>query len=204
MRRSTASAAASHERASSIASSTVSPHGWNRSRSGGSPRYSRSRSGRPAASSSAVWRAIAHAACTVRSIASGERSEVLALPRRLPKYTVTARPLSRLYSTVSTSPRRTVTDWPTAAETSTSASLAPRRCAASSERRATSAIASCDTGKPATGTGWSGKMEPPMEDDDFISKTRRKKQMRELQDVGAALVSLSADQLARLDLPEEL
>src|SRR3989442_480346 len=36
-------------------------------------------------------------------------------------------PLSRLYSTVSTSPRRTVTDWPTAAETSTSASLPPRR-----------------------------------------------------------------------------
>jgi ribosome-associated protein len=43
-----------------------------------------------------------------------------------------------------------------------------------------------------------------MEDDDFISKTRRKKQMRELQDVGAALVSLSTEQLARLDLPEEL
>jgi len=47
-------------------------------------------------------------------------------------------------------------------------------------------------------------METPMEDDDFISKTRRKRQMKELQDVGAALVSLSADQLARLDLPEEL
>ena len=43
-----------------------------------------------------------------------------------------------------------------------------------------------------------------MEDDDFISKTRRKRQMHELQDVGAALVKLSADQLARLDLPEEL
>ena len=39
------------------------------------------------------------------------------------------RPLSRLYSTVSTSPRRTVTDWPTAAETSTSASVAPRALA---------------------------------------------------------------------------
>jgi len=43
-----------------------------------------------------------------------------------------------------------------------------------------------------------------MEDDDFISKTRRKKQMRELQDVGAELVALSAEQLARVELPENL
>lgn len=43
-----------------------------------------------------------------------------------------------------------------------------------------------------------------MEDDDFISKTRRKRQMRELQDVGAALVKLSSEQLARLELPETL
>jgi ribosome-associated protein len=43
-----------------------------------------------------------------------------------------------------------------------------------------------------------------MEDDDFISKTRRKRQMRELQDVGAALVKLSNEQLGRLDLPETL
>jgi ribosome-associated protein len=43
-----------------------------------------------------------------------------------------------------------------------------------------------------------------MEEDDFISKTQRKRQMTELQDVGAALVRLSAEQVARLDLPEEL
>lgn len=43
-----------------------------------------------------------------------------------------------------------------------------------------------------------------MDDDDFISKTRRKKQMAELQDVGAALVSLSPEQLKRLGLPEDL
>ncbi len=43
-----------------------------------------------------------------------------------------------------------------------------------------------------------------MEEDDFISKTRRKKQMDELQRVGAALVKLSADQLARIELPEAL
>ena len=42
------------------------------------------------------------------------------------------------------------------------------------------------------------------EDDEFISKTRRKRQMTELQDVGAALVRLSPEQLARLDLPEAL
>jgi ribosome-associated protein len=43
-----------------------------------------------------------------------------------------------------------------------------------------------------------------MEEDDFISKTQRKKQMTELQDVGAQLVGLSAEQLARFDLPESL
>ena len=43
-----------------------------------------------------------------------------------------------------------------------------------------------------------------MEDDDLISKTRRKRQMQELQDVGAALVKLSPEQLAHLDLPEKL
>ena len=42
------------------------------------------------------------------------------------------------------------------------------------------------------------------EQDDFISKTRRKKEMRQLQDVGAALVKLSREQLARIDMPENL
>ena len=41
-------------------------------------------------------------------------------------------------------------------------------------------------------------------DDEFISKTRRKKEMRQLQDVGAALVELSREQLARIDMPENL
>lgn len=43
-----------------------------------------------------------------------------------------------------------------------------------------------------------------MDSDDFISKTRRKRQMKELQDVGAALVKLSDEQLARLELPDDL
>lgn len=43
-----------------------------------------------------------------------------------------------------------------------------------------------------------------MEEDDFISKTRRKKQMHELQHVGAALVSLSPEALARIEMPEAL
>jgi ribosome-associated protein len=41
-------------------------------------------------------------------------------------------------------------------------------------------------------------------EDEFISKTRRKKQMRQLQDVGAALVELSRELLARIDMPEML
>jgi ribosome-associated protein len=43
-----------------------------------------------------------------------------------------------------------------------------------------------------------------MEEDDFISKTRRKREAKDLQDVGAALVKLSPEQLARIDLPEPL
>jgi len=43
-----------------------------------------------------------------------------------------------------------------------------------------------------------------MEEDDFISKTRRKRRSHDLQDVGAALVELSEAELARLDLPESL
>ena len=43
-----------------------------------------------------------------------------------------------------------------------------------------------------------------MEDDDFISKTRRKKAMIALQDLGAALVKLSPEVLGRIRMPEEL
>jgi len=42
------------------------------------------------------------------------------------------------------------------------------------------------------------------EEPDFISKTQRKRQMADLQAVGAALVRLSPEQLARFDLPESL
>jgi ribosome-associated protein len=43
-----------------------------------------------------------------------------------------------------------------------------------------------------------------MEEDDFISKTRRKKQMHELQAMGTRLVALSAEELARIEMPETL
>ena len=44
-----------------------------------------------------------------------------------------------------------------------------------------------------------------MEDDsEFISKTRLKKQMHDLQSIGATLVKLSPERLARLDIPEAL
>src|SRR5258706_1559017 len=117
-------------------------------------------------------------------------------------------PLSRLYSTVSTSPRRTVTLWPTAADTSISASLAPRRRAVSSARFATSLIASRESGSAVEGAGESGigrvKLTEPMEDDHSISKTQRKKQMHDLQGLGMDLVKLTPEKLARLDLPEAL
>jgi ribosome-associated protein len=40
--------------------------------------------------------------------------------------------------------------------------------------------------------------------DDFVSKTRRKREMHELQALGAALVDLSEAHLARMSLPEGL
>jgi ribosome-associated protein len=43
-----------------------------------------------------------------------------------------------------------------------------------------------------------------MDEDDFISKTRRKRRSTELQDVGSELVKLSQEQLARIDMPESL
>jgi ribosome-associated protein len=43
-----------------------------------------------------------------------------------------------------------------------------------------------------------------MDADDFISKTQRKRQMTNLQDVGEELVKLSAEMISRLDLPEAL
>jgi ribosome-associated protein len=43
-----------------------------------------------------------------------------------------------------------------------------------------------------------------MEDDDFISKTRRKQEMHALQALGVELVELKEDKLAQLDLPESL
>jgi ribosome-associated protein len=43
-----------------------------------------------------------------------------------------------------------------------------------------------------------------MDDPDFISKTRRKREAHELQDLGKALSQLSLEQLARFDLPDNL
>lgn len=43
-----------------------------------------------------------------------------------------------------------------------------------------------------------------MEDANLISKTRRKRQMHDLQAVGIALTKLPADQLAKVELPERL
>jgi ribosome-associated protein len=43
-----------------------------------------------------------------------------------------------------------------------------------------------------------------MSDENLISKTRRKRQMQALQDLGVALTRLRADQLARIDMPDNL
>ena len=43
-----------------------------------------------------------------------------------------------------------------------------------------------------------------MSDENLISKTRRKRQAHDLQDLGEALTRLRADQLARIELPDDL
>ena len=43
-----------------------------------------------------------------------------------------------------------------------------------------------------------------MRSDDLISKTQRKREMQDLQTVGEELTRLTKEQLARIDLPEEL
>ncbi len=43
-----------------------------------------------------------------------------------------------------------------------------------------------------------------MSDENLISKTRRKRQAHDLQDLGKALTRLRADQLARIEMPDEL
>lgn len=48
------------------------------------------------------------------------------------------------------------------------------------------------------------QQEKPSEDDGFVSKTRKKENMQELQDLGSALVELSRDQLKKISLPEDL
>lgn len=42
------------------------------------------------------------------------------------------------------------------------------------------------------------------DDENVVSKTRKKAEMHELQELGSALVLLSRDQLKRIDLPEDL
>ncbi|MBS1196315.1 MAG: hypothetical protein H6R18_100 [Proteobacteria bacterium] len=43
-----------------------------------------------------------------------------------------------------------------------------------------------------------------IDDDNVVSKTRKKEEMHELQELGSALVALSRDQLKRINLPEDL
>ncbi|KAG1434196.1 hypothetical protein G6F57_021695 [Rhizopus arrhizus] len=83
MRASTSRAARSARNASSAASSVDTLQARCRSRSGNSV-ASWSASGRPAAGSAAVWRAMCQAASTVWRRAASEKSEVEADPRLWP------------------------------------------------------------------------------------------------------------------------
>ena len=47
-------------------------------------------------------------------------------------------------------------------------------------------------------------MEHPDDEPVYLSKTRRKRAMEELQALGEALVALPADRLKKIDLPEDL
>ena len=79
-----------------------------------------------------------YAASTACRIAAFEKSDVDAWPRRWPMYTVTASPLSRVRSIVSTCRWRTVTDSPVDSLASHDASLAPSERACFNASRARS------------------------------------------------------------------
>ncbi len=53
-------------------------------------------------------------------------------------------------------------------------------------------------------TAYSAILNPPVNDETQPSKTRRKQQMTELQDLGAELVELSDQRLAQIELPDSL
>ena len=75
------------------------------------------------------------AASTVSRTACSLKSVVLAEPERRPTYTVTPSPLSRVCSTVSTSPSRTVSEIPCERFAEASAWVAPAVFDSSSARR---------------------------------------------------------------------
>src|SRR5690606_19912174 len=166
-------------------------------------------SARPAAGSSSVWRAIAQACSTVARKLSSRRSPVLALPLRLPKYTVTPMPRSRVDSSVSTSPMRTSTFSPCSSLQLTSAWLAPCPLHMASSRSATSARRS----RRATLSGSGLSMDYPCEmrgrDDETgeFHAPSRSEQRRAALDVlalGETLAGLPPARLAKLPVPESL
>jgi ribosome-associated protein len=57
------------------------------------------------------------------------------------------------------------------------------------------------SGSPCARTG---EIEDQMSDENLISKTRRKRQAHDLQDLGKALTRLRADQLRRIEMPDDL
>ena len=215
MRASTSRPAASAARAMAIARSASNAAGCQLSNSRWVVAISAA-SARPAAGSSSVWRAIAQACATVASRLSSRRSAVLALPLRLPKYTVTAMPRSRVASTVSTSPMRTLTDEPASSLQLTSAWLAPGGLAAAQQLLGDGGQALQALAAVVGGTGVRCvrcSMDYPVamrgRDEDtgeFLSPSRSQTGARRWTSWHWAntLVALSAAQLARLPIPDEV
>src|SRR6202451_1620816 len=230
MRASKASAAASQDLAISMARSALTFQGCDRSRFGGARAMSAA-SASPALSSSAVKRAMLQALATVARTASMEKSAVLAVPLRCPKYTVTPMLRSRWCSRVSTSPKRTPTDRPVSWLTAASAWEAPRARASSSARSImdsrsvwvsrtgvwVTAIVSPTWGcRESNGdsTGPSDSMGNMSSENDAqdsgeseeqrLSKSARKREAASLQELGVKLSALPDQEIKALDLPENL
>src|SRR6185437_2865735 len=148
---------------------------------------------------------------------AGFRSAVEALPLRCPKKTVSPKPRSRLRSTVSTSPRRTLTDSPVLTLADTSACDAPAARArrttssASSARRSSSAtLASAVTMSmfisffiqdTLTRAAMQDREE---EQDERPSRSARRREALDVLAFAKQLSELPPARLAKLELPDDV
>ena len=143
----------------------------------------------------------------------GDRSAVLADPLRLPKYTVMPMPRSRWYSTVSTSPSRTVVVSPFCRLTSASAWRGAQLALARFSDFGNDALELGNSGSVDFLTGLNDclhgrivrcRQKTISENSAAPARARASARPRPPRILGTRLIALKESELAALDLPETL